>query len=111
MALAAAFGTLTVDSYALFLGFPKTDPAVWETHGSKVHVRVVLKLAICGVLICVGFALLLGINWLIGDKDPATALKLARDDYTERKKKVKKKTDSVHGAQLRAVTDDGRSAG
>lgn len=59
-----------------------------QVHGGEVHVSISVKLVCCVAVSALGFALILAVRGLMGDADPRTKLRLARDEYLQRKASV-----------------------
>lgn len=89
LAIVSAFSTRMYDQYMSNAGFPPDEaPSLWETHGNETHVRRTIKLICCVAVCAVGFTIILLVRKIVGDEDPRTKLRLARDDYLERKASV-----------------------
>jgi len=104
LALVSAFSTPLYDDYMRAVGFdPESQPELWETHGDETHVRVYVKLVCSFVVMAVGFGIILTVRQIIGDKDPRTKLRLARDEFLERKASVEQWEGVRNGRSSLAV--------
>ena len=89
MQAVAAFGTCLIDDYATALGYtPDAAPGIWERHGDETHVRPLLKFILCVVGTVFGAGIVQLVQLAVGRHDPRTQLRLARDDFLERRDKV-----------------------
>ena len=87
LSLVSAFSSRRFDYYLEKIGL--TGDLYFETHGYETHVRREVKFVIAAIITAVGFILLLFVRFVVGDQDPATKTKLARDDYQERERNIK----------------------
>jgi len=98
ISLVAAFGTrlldVTFENHGLS---PEQAPTLWVSHpassgedGELVwHVAPYAKGAVCAASSLCGFALILLVRAILGPEDVQTKIRLERDDYVERKGKVR----------------------
>lgn len=87
LSLVAAFSSRRFDHYLEKIGL--VGDLYFETHGDETHVRREVKLVIAAIVTAVGFIILRFVRCVVGDDDPATKVKLARDDYHERERNIK----------------------
>ena len=95
ISLVAAFGTpLLLDNLMALSGLTPTEyPDLWVSHasndGPEYHVAPSIKLVICTASSLCGFSLILLVRAVEGTDDSTTKLRLARDDFLERREKVR----------------------
>jgi len=98
--LIAAFGTRMFDVHFSKLGLSRQAmPRLWTCVNDGIqedcHVSISIKVISATALTLVGFGVVWLVKIVVGDREPLVELKMARDDYIERKREVREADESL----------------